>query len=226
MKEEKIFEMHVQNLIRILSLKDLETEEHTHRVAAMTFHFAHLWNIPKKQLFYIRCGAQLHDIGKIGIPDAILHKSNPLTNEERAVVQMHPIYAYELLHPVSYLRRVLDIPYCHHEKWDGSGYPRGLRGTQIPFVARLFAIVDVWDALLSDRPYRTAWSKNQAIIHLRRQSGKHFDPEIVTMFGELLRRSSEFNGDNPFLSFEHASIDPQQRWDARSKLWRVIPGLN
>ncbi len=205
MREEKIVEMQIQSLVRILALRDLGTKEHTHRVTAMALSFAHLWNMPQKQLDYIRWGSQLHDIGKIGIPDAILHKNDPLTNEERAIVQMHPVYAYELLCPVPYLHSVLDIPYCHHEKWDGSGYPRGLRDTQIPFVARLFAIVDVWDALLSDRPYRAAWSKDRAITYLHCQSGKHFDPEIVTMFGKLLGKTSEFKDINSLLSPEHQS---------------------
>jgi putative two-component system response regulator len=120
----------------------------------MTLHFAYPWDLPRDQLVHLSHGAQLHDIDKVGIPDAILHKNGPLTDEERAVIKMHSVYAYQILHPISYLRPTLNIPYCHHEKWDGSGYPRGLKGSQIPFAGRLFAIVDVWDASLSDRPYR------------------------------------------------------------------------
>jgi HD-GYP domain-containing protein (c-di-GMP phosphodiesterase class II) len=121
----------------------------------------------------------------VGIPDAILHKKGASTVDEQAVIRMHPIYAYELLYPGPYLRPALAIPYFHHEKWDGSGYPLGLHGNQIPFAARLFAIVDIWDALLSDRPYQAAWSRDKTIAYIRDQSGKHFDPEVVRMFGEF-----------------------------------------
>ena len=139
-------------------------------------------NVPETELLHIRRGAMLHDIGKIGIPDFILHKATPLTQEELVILQKHPTYAYELLHPIHYLQPALDIPYCHHEKWDGTGYPRKLKGNQIPFFARLFAVTDVWDALLSDRPYRSAWSMEQASEYIFEQSGKYFDPEIAIVF--------------------------------------------
>lgn len=124
----------------------------------------------------------MHDIGKMGIPDGILLKPGPLTEVEWQVMRMHPVYARDLLYPITYLRQAIDIPYCHHEKWDGTGYPRGLKGEEIPLPARIFAVVDVWDALLSDRPYRTAWPKEKALGYLREQSGRHFDPNVVDVF--------------------------------------------
>jgi HD-GYP domain-containing protein (c-di-GMP phosphodiesterase class II) len=133
-------------------------------------------------LVHVRRGALLHDIGKMGIPDRILLKPGPLTDEEQLIMQRHPDYAYELLAPITFLRPALDIPYCHHEKWDGTGYPRGLKGEQIPLVARIFAIVDVWDALTSDRPYRRAWSPQAARDHIAALSGTHFDPLVVKLF--------------------------------------------
>ena len=124
----------------------------------------------------------LHDIGKMGVPDAILHKAGPLTAEERAIIEQHPQLAYNMLSSIEYLRPALNIPYCHHEKWDGSGYPRGLKGEEIPLEARIFAIVDVYDALTSDRPYRKAWSKEEALAYIRENAGKHFDPKLVPVF--------------------------------------------
>lgn len=186
LNENKIYDMHVQSLVRLLSFRDLETKEHTRRVTAVSLRFASLYDLPKKDLIHMRRGALLHDIGKVGIPDSILHKDGALTAEERAVVEMHPVYAYEILRRVPYLRPALDIPYCHHEKWDGTGYPRGLRDIEIPIAARLFAIVDVWDALLSDRPYRPAWTEEKTIAYIYNQSEKHFDPEVVRMFDKFL----------------------------------------
>lgn len=138
------------------------------------------------QLAHVRRGALLHDIGKMGIPDAILLKPGPLTDEEWAIMHRHPQYAYEMLHPVQYLRPALEIPYCHHEKWDGSGYPRGLKGEEIPLSARIFAVADVWDALTSDRPYRPAWPQARALAYIREQAGKHFDPQVVRVFFEVI----------------------------------------
>jgi HD-GYP domain-containing protein (c-di-GMP phosphodiesterase class II) len=138
---------------------------------------------------HIRRGALLHDIGKMGIPDRILLKPGPLSEDEWHIMRQHPVYAYRLLSPIANLRLALDIPYCHHEKWDGSGYPRGLRGEEIPLVARIFAIVDVWDALRSDRHYRPAWPEEKAFSYLIEQSGKHFDPEVVKMFLHVLEET-------------------------------------
>jgi HD-GYP domain-containing protein (c-di-GMP phosphodiesterase class II) len=168
-----------------LDLRDKETEGHTQRVTEATMTLARAMNVAGAELVHMRRGALLHDIGKMGIPDSILLKPGPLTEEEWVIMRRHPMYAYELLSPIPFLRPALDIPYCHHEKWDGSGYPRGLRGEQIPLSARIFAIVDVWDALRSDRPYRGGWPLAKVREHIRQQSGTHFDPHVVEAFMQL-----------------------------------------
>ena len=133
----------------------------------------------------IRRGALLHDIGKLGVPDNILLKPDKLTDEEWVIMRKHPTFAFEMLSPIHYLNQAINIPYCHHEKWDGTGYPRGLSGERIPLEARIFAVVDVWDALTSDRPYRKAWSREKTIEHIRSLSGTHFDPQVVDKFLEF-----------------------------------------
>ncbi|MGD8404479.1 MAG: HD domain-containing phosphohydrolase [Anaerolineales bacterium] len=172
---------------RALDMRDHETEGHTQRVTEMTLKLAHHINIPEEELIHIRRGATLHDIGKMGIPDRILHKPGPLTTEEWGTMRQHPKFAYALLMPISYLRPAKDIPYYHHERWDGSGYPRGLKGEEIPLSARLFAVVDVYDALTSDRPYRSAWSKQAALNYIQDEAGRLFDPNIVSTFLELVQ---------------------------------------
>ena len=167
---------------RALDLRDKETEGHTQRVTELTVNLARAMGISDAELVQVRRGALLHDIGKMGIPDSILLKPGPLTDEEWAIMRQHPVYAYEMLSPIAFLHPALDIPYCHHEKWDGTGYPRGLRDEQIPLVARIFAIVDVWDALRSDRPYRPAWAETKVCEYIRDQSGKHFDPQVTAVF--------------------------------------------
>ncbi|PDW01473.1 PAS domain S-box protein [Candidatus Viridilinea mediisalina] len=167
---------------RALELRDKETDGHSQRVTSLTIALARAMGISESEIVHIRRGALLHDIGKMGIPDSILLKPGPLTNEEREVIKLHPGYAYELLRPISYLRPALDIPYCHHEKWDGSGYPRGLKGEEIPIAARIFAVVDVFDAVTSDRPYQRAWPIGRAINMIREEAGRHFDPEVVAAF--------------------------------------------
>ncbi len=142
--------------------------------------------ISAEKLTHVRRGALLHDIGKMGIPDAILLKPDKLTDEEWAVMRRHPTLAYDMLSPIAYLRPALDIPYCHHEKWDGSGYPRGLKGEEIPLAARLFAVADVWDALRFDRPYRKGWTEEETLAYIRDQSGKHFDPKAVELFLQVI----------------------------------------
>ena len=145
-------------------------------------------------LVQVRWGALLHDIGKMGVPDRILLKPGPLTDEEWAVMKMHPTFANEMLSPIHYLRSALDIPYCHHEKWDGTGYPRSLKGEQIPLTARIFAVVDVWDALCSNRPYRNAWSEEAVNEHIRSLTGTHFDPQVVEVCfrsGMLVRQDGD-----------------------------------
>jgi len=142
------------------------------------------------ELVHVRRGILLHDMGKMGIPDTILLKPGPLSDDEWETMHKHPQYAFEMLAPITYLRPALDIPGCHHEKWDGTGYPRRLKGTQIPLAARVFAVVDVYDALTSDRPYRKAWSKEKAIQYILDESGKHFDPKVVEVFMELRQKLS------------------------------------
>ena len=170
---------------RALELRDIETEGHTRRVTDMTLRLARTMGMGDGELIHVRRGALLHDIGKMGIPDSVLNKPGPLTDEEWDIMHRHPTYAYELLLPIRFLRPALDIPYCHHEKWDGTGYPRGLKGEQIPLVARVFAVVDVWDALSSDRPYSSAWPEEKVVEYIREQAGKHFDPRVVEMFMKL-----------------------------------------
>ena len=172
---------------RALDLRDKETEGHTRRVTDMTVRLARAMGIDETGMVHIRRGSLLHDIGKMGIPDAILLKPGPLTKDEWEIMRLHPVYAYELLSPIAFLRTSLDIPYCHHEKWDGTGYPRGLQGEEIPLAARIFAIVDVYDALRSDRPYRTAWPEEKVLQHIRSLSGTHFDPDVVDAFEKMDR---------------------------------------
>lgn len=165
-----------------LELRDEETEGHARRVTEMTERLALAVGIQGQELNNIRRGALLHDIGKMGIPDQILLKPGPLNDEEWKIMRTHPELAYKLIAPISFLRSSIDIPYCHHEKWDGTGYPRKLKGEEIPLSARLFAIIDVWDALSSDRPYRKAWDEKKVYEHLLSQSGSHFDPAILKVF--------------------------------------------
>ncbi len=167
---------------RTLELRDQETEGHSRRVTDLTMRIASIMGVADKDLLHVRHGALLHDVGKIGIPDGILLKQGPLNDLEWEIMRRHPVYAYELLSPVAFLLPALDIPYCHHEKWDGSGYPRGLKGEQIPLSARIFAIVDVWDALISDRPYRKKRNKADVRDHISSLSGTHFDPKVVDIF--------------------------------------------
>jgi PAS domain S-box-containing protein len=177
----------IEGWSRALDLRDRETEGHTQRVVEKTIELARIMGLPGEKLASIRYGALLHDIGKMGVPDSILHKPGALTEEEWVVMHMHPIFAYELLAPIHYLKgEALDIPHYHHEKWDGSGYPRGLKGEQIPLAARIFAVVDVWDALRSDRPYRNKWSKKKTLEYIKEQSGKHFDPKVVDVFLSII----------------------------------------
>jgi PAS domain S-box-containing protein len=177
----------IEGWSRALDLRDKETEGHTQRVTGMTLELARLFGLSDEELVQIRWGALLHDIGKMGVPDGILLKPGPLTDEEWVAMKKHPGFAYEMLSPIHYLRNALDIPYCHHEKWDGSGYPRGLKGNQIPLAARIFAVVDVWDALRSDRPYRAGWTKGKADKYILSLTGTHFDPQVVDAFFSLYK---------------------------------------
>ncbi|MFQ3681874.1 HD domain-containing phosphohydrolase [Roseiflexus sp.] len=176
------YEATIRGWARALDLRDRETEGHSQRVTDLTVQLARAAGLSDEQIAHIRRGALLHDIGKLGVPDSILRKPDPLTEEERAIMRRHPDYAYSMLSPIEYLRPALDIPYCHHERWDGTGYPRGLKGEQIPLSARLFAVADVWDALQSDRPYRARWRREEALGYIRSQAGKQFDPDVVELF--------------------------------------------
>jgi putative nucleotidyltransferase with HDIG domain len=180
----------IEGWSRALDLRDQETEGHTQRVAEQTLCLARAMNVSEDELIHIRRGALLHDIGKMGIPDDILHKSAVLSDDELVIMHKHPLYAYEMLLPTAFLNQALEIPYCHHEKWDGSGYPRGLKGEEIPLAARIFAVVDVWDALRSDRPYRKRWPEEKILKYIREERGKYFDPRVVDTFLALLNRQA------------------------------------
>lgn len=176
----------LEGWVHALDMRDSETEEHSQRVVELTERLCRALGYEEENLEHIRRGALLHDIGKIGVPDEILRKPGPLSAEEMAIMRQHTGHAYTLLSRISFLHPALAIPYCHHERWDGTGYPRGLKGEEIPLAARIFAVVDVWDALNSDRPYRRAWPREQVVAYIRDQAGKHFDPRIVAVFLRLI----------------------------------------
>jgi len=181
----------LQGWSKALELRDYETEGHSQRVEELTIKLARRLNIPEAQLTNIRYGVLLHDIGKIGIPDGILFKPGPLSDDEWEKMRKHPEYAYQILAHIPYLSSAIDIPYYHHEKWDGSGYPKGLKGDQIPLGARIFSIVDVWDGLRSKRPYHDGWPQAMVIQYIQEQSGRHFDPDIVRVFLEVIHEIDE-----------------------------------
>jgi PAS domain S-box-containing protein len=176
----------IEGWSRALDLRDKETEGHTQRVTEMTLKLAQVLGFSEMELVHIRRGALLHDIGKMGVADHILLKPGPLTDEEWVSMRRHPGLAYEMLFPIHYLKTALDIPYCHHERWDGTGYPRGLKGEGIPLTARIFAVVDVYDALISDRPYRPAWTQEKTLAHIQALSGAEFDPQVVDAFMRMM----------------------------------------
>ncbi len=178
----RAYDATIEGWARALDLKDGGTVAHSQRVTELTLRIAEKMGIKEEKMAHVRRGALLHDIGKMGIPDNILLKPGKLTEEEWEMIRKHPVFAFEMLSPIGYLQQALDIPYCHHEKWDGSGYPRGIKGEQIPLTARIFAVVDVFDALTSDRPYRKAWTKEKVLAYLQEQSGNHFDPQVVDVF--------------------------------------------
>jgi putative nucleotidyltransferase with HDIG domain len=182
---EIAYQATLEGWVRALDLRDRETEGHTQRVTVLTQKLAKSMGVSDADLIHITRGALLHDIGKMAIPDGILLKPAQLSEDERTLIEKHPIYAFEMLSPIKFLLPALDIPHCHHEKWDGSGYPRGLKGDAIPFAARIFTVVDVWDALISDRPYRKGLLPADIREHIRKGSGSHFDPQIVDAFLNL-----------------------------------------
>lgn len=181
----------IEGWVRAMDMRDEETEGHSQRVSEMTQRLARLIGIPENKLTHVRRGALLHDIGKMAVPDTILRKAGPLTPEEWVIMRKHPLDAYNMLSGVPFLLPAIDIPLCHHEKWDGSGYPKGLAGENIPLEARVFSIIDVWDALISDRPYRKAWPHEKALEYIHEQSGRHFDPKIVDFFEKFINEYSE-----------------------------------
>ncbi|GAA6735485.1 PAS domain S-box protein [Thermus oshimai] len=184
---EAAYDLTLWGWAKAVELRDQETAGHTERVTSLTLRLARALGVPEEELEHLRRGAILHDVGKIAIPDAILLKPGSLTEEEWAVMKRHPVYAHEWLSGIPFLRKALEIPYAHHERWDGSGYPRGLKGEAIPLSARIFAVVDVYDALTSDRPYRKAWPKEKALAYLEEEAGRLFDPEVVRAFLELMK---------------------------------------
>ncbi len=172
----------IESFVRALDMRERETPDHGRRVAELTTRLARLILPKGADLTHIRHGAMLHDIGKMGVPETILHKPAPLDDGEWIVMRRHPQYGYDLLSPVPFMRAALDIPLAHHERWDGIGYPHRLKGDQIPLAARIFAVVDVWDSLTSDRPYRPAWPESNALPYIASQAGTHFDPHVVEVF--------------------------------------------
>ncbi len=186
------YEATIEGWSKALNYRDAETEEHSERTTRLTIELARAMGYTDEDLVFIRRGALLHDIGKVAVPDSILNKPGPLTDDEWVQMRLHPVAAFEVLSPIKFLKKSLDIPYCHHERWDGTGYPRGLSGEEIPLPARMFSVVDVYDALSTDRPYRKAWPQEKVIAYLRENSGSHFDPAVVDAFLKILEKQ---NGD-------------------------------
>lgn len=194
-KERQLFEMNknlnqayestVEGWGFALELRDEETEGHTKRVTDLTIKLSKQFGVPEKDIPNIRRGALLHDIGKIAVQDSILMKTGALTEEERKEMEKHPEHALTMLANIDYLKAAIDIPYCHHERWDGTGYPQGLRGEEIPLAARIFAVADVWDALINERRYHQAWSAEKVCDHIKARSGSHFDPKVIKSFLEM-----------------------------------------
>ena len=179
---ENAYDATIEGWVRALDLRDHETEGHSVRVADMTTRLAHSMGFDGPELVHVRRGALLHDIGKLGVPDSILLKPGKLTDEERQVIELHPEHAFDMLKPVDYLRPAIAIPYCHHDKWDGTGYPQGLKGTEIPEEARIFSVIDVYDELKYDRPYRKGWKEDDVLRYIAGQAGQHFDPDVAREF--------------------------------------------
>lgn len=183
------YEKTIEGWSKALELRDEETQGHTQRVTELTIKLARLMGIDEEKIIDIRRGALLHDIGKIGVPDGILLKPGPLNKEERKIIEKHPVFAREMLKKIEFLYTAMDIPSFHHERWDGKGYPTGLVGQEIPIAARIFAVIDVWDALTSDRPYRKAMAYEKAFALIENDSGTHFDPEVVAVFSKMIEKS-------------------------------------
>ena len=194
----KAYEATIEGWSRALDLRDHETEGHSRRVTDLSHQMAKEMGLSEEEQTQVKRGALLHDIGKMGVPDPILLKPGKLSPDEWNIMKRHPQYAYDLLYPIEFLRPALDIPYHHHEKWDGSGYPHGMAGENIPLAARIFAVVDVWDAITSDRPYRLAWPREKALEYIQDQAGKHFDPMVVHTFTMVVSRQDETSEAGPY----------------------------
>jgi putative nucleotidyltransferase with HDIG domain len=184
---EKSYLATVEAWGQALELRDVHTKNHTLRVTDLTLRLARALGVSSSQFNSIRYGALLHDIGKMGIPDSVLLKRDTLEPSELSIIKLHPIIAYEMIKGIPFLREASSIPYCHHEKYDGSGYPRGLAGEDIPIEARIFSICDVFDALTNDRPYRSPWERDKALEYIQAESGKSFDPAIARKFIEVMK---------------------------------------
>ena len=184
---------------RTLEERNKETQQHSQRVVELSSLLGRAMGLGEEEINHLRRGAMLHDIGKMGIPDDILLKKGPLTAPEREIMQRHPEIAYKILAPIKFLKPALDVPYCHHERWDGTGYPRGLRETEIPLAARIFAVVDVWEALTHDRVYHQAWSQEKVVAYMEEQSGRQFDPLIVEIFLTQVIKISREEQNSPLL---------------------------
>jgi putative nucleotidyltransferase with HDIG domain len=182
---EEAYQATLEGWVSALDMRDKETEGHTQRVRILTERLAKFMGVDDEEMIHIRRGALLHDIGKMAIPDGILLKPGPLTEDERELIKQHPVYAYNMLKRIDFLLPAIDIPHYHHEKWDGSGYPDGLKGEEIPFAARIFPVIDVWDALTSDRPYRKGLPPEEVRERIKADSGKHFDPQVVEAFIQM-----------------------------------------
>lgn len=182
------YESTISGWRKAMELSNLEQPGHAERVAEQTVRLAQAMGMPEEKIVNIRRGALLHDVGMLGISDRILFKTSMLDDDEQSLLKQHPLTAFELLAPIPHLRSVVDIPYAHHEAWDGSGYPRGLKGEEIPLAARIFAVVDVYDSMMSPRPYRPARSQKEALEHLKEQSGIQFDPQVVEAFLKMIEQ--------------------------------------
>ena len=192
MKPARAYDETLNAWATALALRDKETAGHSHRVSDLSLRLAKVMGISETQMLHIRRGTLLHDVGKMGVQDTVLLKAGQLTDAEWVQMRQHPLIAYELLKPISFLEKSLDIPYCHHERWDGTGYPRGLKGEEIPLTARIFAVVDVYDAMTSDRPYRRAMPIAEVLEYIQLQSGAIFDPHVVKAFLEMMKQN-EYN---------------------------------
>ena len=204
----------IEGWARALDLRDRDTEGHSRRVTEMALRMARDMGLGEAELVHIRRGALLHDMGKLGVPDAILHKPGPLSEEEWVVMRRHPSYAVEILGPIEFLGPALDIPHYHHERWDGTGYPCGLAGERIPLAARIFAAVDIWDALSYDRPYRRAWPQARVREHLHSLSGTHLDPRVVNAFLGMLAAAEPASPASPAVSSSAAPNSARRTHEA------------